>query len=194
MLLTSLSWFIVAVWLFWFLAYWNGGGRILSDIRRSLASGGERLDTALLVFIALFSPVLPFTGLAVAAGWLNPGQTVWAALAGALATGLGMGGTFFCRRYLGRFWTAETALQESHRVVDRGPYRIVRHPIYSMACLMHAGTALAFSIWWNWIACGLVIMAYVLKTAGEDAYLASNLAGYAAYKQRVRYRLLPGLW
>lgn len=194
MLTIALRGAVLALWLFWFFAYWQGGWRIVSDIRRSLISGGDRLDTASLACIALLSPVLPFTGLAMVAGWLDAGQNDGAAFAGAWVTAIGMAGTFFCRHILGRFWTAETALQESHRVVDRGPYRIVRHPIYTFACLMYAGTAFVFSTWWTWIASSLVIAAYVVKTAREDAYLLSTLAGYAGYSQRVRYRLVPGLW
>jgi len=105
-----------------------------------------------------------------------------------------MSGTFYCRHYLGRFWTAEAALQALHQVVDSGPYGVVRHPIYTAAWVMYLGTGLVFAIWWNWLACGLVMVAYILKARYEDVFLAANLPGYPAYQQRVRYQLIPGVW
>ena len=103
-------------------------------------------------------------------------------------------GTFYCRNYLGRFWTAETALQANHQIVDSGPYRAVRHPIYTCACVMYLGTALVFAAWWNGLIAGLVMLGYALKAKLEDDFLVCNLPGYQDYSQRVRYRLMLGIW
>lgn len=48
--------------------------------------------------------------------------------------------------------------------------------------------------WWNWLACGLVMVAYILKARYEDMFLSTNLPGHPAYQQRVRYQLIPGVW
>ena len=48
--------------------------------------------------------------------------------------------------------------------------------------------------WWGLAMAALVVAAYVLRTALEDATLRAELPGYADYARRVRYRLLPGVW
>jgi protein-S-isoprenylcysteine O-methyltransferase Ste14 len=116
------------------------------------------------------------------------------AVLGTILTLLGMGGAVFCRRYLGRFWTAETTVQPNHLIVEGGPYSYVRHPIYTGAILMYIGTALVFPTWWNIIATLLIILAYILKTLDEDLYLEGNLTGYTDYQRRVPYRLIPKVW
>jgi Putative protein-S-isoprenylcysteine methyltransferase len=105
-----------------------------------------------------------------------------------------MAGTFYCRHYLGRFWTAETTLLTEHQIVDRGPYGLVRHPIYTSACVMYFGTVLMFPAWWLILAAAIAIGAYVLKANLEDQFLMRRLSGYEDYRKRVKYRLLPGVW
>ncbi len=59
---------------------------------------------------------------------------------------------------------------------------------------MYLGTALVFAAWWNGLIAGLVMLGYALKAKLEDDFLACNLPGYQDYCQRVRHRLVPGLW
>jgi protein-S-isoprenylcysteine O-methyltransferase Ste14 len=101
---------------------------------------------------------------------------------------------FHCRTVLGSFWTAETALTNQHQVVDEGPYGVVRHPIYSFAILMYAGVGLTFFSWWNCLLAGLVVLGYFLKSNVEDQFLKENLPGYGEYSQRVKQRIIPGVW
>ena len=113
---------------------------------------------------------------------------------GTTLTLLGMGGTVYCRRYLDRFWAADTSVESEHPVVEGGPYSHVRHPISTWAIVMYAGTVLVFPTWWNFIATLLVVLIYVLKTIDEEHFLENNLTGYAHYQRRVPYRLLPKIW
>lgn len=192
-----LFWFTLALWVFWLLRYWGGGRRIVADVQRSSQSHASRLDTLLLVVITLLTAVLFGTGVLLTMGVGREFLLLQSVPATLLGTGLtlgGMLGTFYCRAYLGRFWTAEVALQPDHQVVDQGPYGLVRHPIYTAAVVMYAGTALVFPTVWTVASVVIVILAYAFKTADEDRYLAQTLVGYADYQQRVPYRLLPWLW
>ena len=82
-----------------------------------------------------------------------------------------------------------------HRVVDRGPYAVVRHPGYVGALLAcPLATPLLLGARWAWIPALASTAMLVLRTALEDRLLRRELAGYAAYAARVRHRLLPGLW
>jgi protein-S-isoprenylcysteine O-methyltransferase Ste14 len=111
-----------------------------------------------------------------------------------LLTSLGIWGTGYCRKVLGRAWTARTQSDPGQELVDIGPYGVVRHPIYAFAILMYAGLGLAFPVWWIALAALLVVAGYILKTWDEDTYLCKHLPGYAAYARRVPSRLIPGLW
>jgi protein-S-isoprenylcysteine O-methyltransferase Ste14 len=84
--------------------------------------------------------------------------------------------------------------ERGHHVVDTGPYRIVRHPGYFAACLLFAGIALALGSWWALVPEGLAALLIVIRTEWEDRTLHAGLAGYEAYAQRVRFRLIPGVW
>jgi protein-S-isoprenylcysteine O-methyltransferase Ste14 len=101
------------------------------------------------------------------------------------------------------FWVAKTnaylsavvRIQDDrgHQVVTDGPYCYVRHPMYAGMFFFECIPFLLGS-WWALIPGGLMIVIFIIRTALEDKTLIAELPGYAEYAQRVRYRLLPGIW
>jgi protein-S-isoprenylcysteine O-methyltransferase Ste14 len=81
-----------------------------------------------------------------------------------------------------------------HKVIDTGPYAIIRHPGYAFGFLLFLGMPLALGSMWALIPAILLCPLLVLRTIWEDRTLREELPGYAAYSQRVRYRLIPGAW
>src|SRR5512139_3760117 len=81
-----------------------------------------------------------------------------------------------------------------HYVVTSGPYRYVRHPMYAMMFCMWPGIALELGSWWALLPAAVIVIVFVIRTALEDRTLQAELPGYTAYAQRVRYRLVPGVW
>jgi protein-S-isoprenylcysteine O-methyltransferase Ste14 len=84
--------------------------------------------------------------------------------------------------------------ERGHRVASAGPYRYIRHPGYSGMLIYTFATLLILGSLW---ALGMAIVITgitLLRTALEDRTLQSELTGYADYAQRVRYRLVPGIW
>jgi protein-S-isoprenylcysteine O-methyltransferase Ste14 len=81
-----------------------------------------------------------------------------------------------------------------HRVIDVGPYAIVRHPGYVGAFLLMPGLAIALGSWWALIPAGAAALLLLLRTRWEDQTLQAELSGYKSYAERVRYRLIPGVW
>lgn len=81
-----------------------------------------------------------------------------------------------------------------HRVVTAGPYRYVRHPGYLGNMLSWLCSGLALGSWLAMVPATVMALLYVIRTAREDRILQEELEGYAAYAEKVRYRLLPGLW
>lgn len=75
-----------------------------------------------------------------------------------------------------------------------GPYRYVRHPGYVGALLVYISSPLALASLWTFVSATLLVVLFIFRTALEDQTLQLELEGYAEYAQRVRYRLLPGVW
>ncbi len=85
-------------------------------------------------------------------------------------------------------------LQDGQRVISDGPYRLVRHPMYSGTVLSWVGSALALGSWWMLVPAAAGIALFIWRTNQEDATLQEKLPGYAEYTTRTRFRLLPGVW
>lgn len=84
--------------------------------------------------------------------------------------------------------------ERGHQVVDAGPYRCVRHPMYVGMIFYDVSVPLLLGSWWGLAVGAVMIAAVVMRTALEDRTLQRELPGYGEYSQRVRYRLFPGVW
>jgi protein-S-isoprenylcysteine O-methyltransferase Ste14 len=82
----------------------------------------------------------------------------------------------------------------NHTVITAGPYRLVRHPMYSGAILMYASTALILGSLWALILAAIIAFLLLWRTALEDKTLRRELPGYEEYTTITRYRLIPGIW
>ncbi|MHC4679105.1 MAG: methyltransferase family protein [Planctomycetota bacterium] len=81
-----------------------------------------------------------------------------------------------------------------HRVITTGPYRKVRHPGYVGAILWAISTPLIVGSAYGLIPAAIAVILLIIRTSWEDKLLRSKLKGYDEYSERVRYRLLPGIW
>jgi len=79
-------------------------------------------------------------------------------------------------------------------VVQEGIYRRIRHPMYLGIIVGFVGIPLVLSSWWAMIPSVVIVGLFVYRTYLEDLMLIDGLAGYAEYTEKVRYRLLPGIW
>ena len=95
-----------------------------------------------------------------------------------------------------RFFSSTVRIQtdRGHEVCDSGPYQVVRHPGYAGNLLPLLGIALALCSVWTLIPAGVALIIAVIRTALEDQTLREELPGYRDYAQRVRYRLIPGIY
>lgn len=92
--------------------------------------------------------------------------------------------------YLGR--TIE--VDKDQQVISSGPYAIVRHPFYSGTILMFLATPLALGSWWALIPALLIIPTMIIRILDEEKALSSELLGYTEYLDKVKWRLVPGIW
>lgn len=121
------------------------------------------------------SPVLQAVGLVAVAGGLA--LAIWAMA-------------------VNRFFSSVIRIQtdRGHYVITDGPYRWVRHPGYAGAPFLFVGSGLALGSWAATAMGVLFLPMLVLRLLHEDRVLHEQLPGYAAYAERVRYRILPGVW
>lgn len=95
-----------------------------------------------------------------------------------------------------KFLVPTVRLQEERDqyVVQDGPYRFVRHPMYTGVVLTFLTMPLALGSWWAFIPGGIALLAIIVRTALEDKTLQNELPGYVSYTKSTRYRLIPGVW
>lgn len=162
--------------------------------RRAIGPGTRRWD---LWWIAIFWPLM--ASIAVTAGlearggaspmpapWLGPGLLL-------LGAGLTLSG--WAAAVNPHFeGTVRIQSERGHRVVDAGPYRLVRHPGYLGLALWALASPLLLLSVRALLPAALAAAWVALRTALEDALLRRELQGYAGYARRVRFRLVPGLW
>jgi protein-S-isoprenylcysteine O-methyltransferase Ste14 len=100
---------------------------------------------------------------------------------------------------LGAWWTfrentfaaAVVKIQEGQRVVDTGPYAIVRHPMYASGLFLFLGIPLLLGSWLGLGFSALFILAIAWRAVQEERALRAELSGYEDYAARVRYGLVP---
>jgi len=95
--------------------------------------------------------------------------------------------------FLGRSLTPYPKPLAAGTMIERGPYRLVRHPIYTAVVLGMTGIALRGG---DWIAVALAIGLlpfFFAKSTFEERHLVAQYPSYEEYRQRVRRRLVPGL-
>lgn len=89
---------------------------------------------------------------------------------------------------------ATIVVEDDQPLITTGLYGIVRHPMYSGALIMMAGTPLALGSLWGLLTAAAALPALAARIADEESMLVDELTGYREYTTRVRHRLVPGLW
>ena len=85
-------------------------------------------------------------------------------------------------------------VQEGQQVVDTGLYGIVRHPMYAVTLWLFLSIPVVLGSWWSLLCFAPYIAVLVLRIQNEEKVLTRDLPGYAEYKTRVKYRLIPFVW
>ena len=85
-------------------------------------------------------------------------------------------------------------VQENQKVVDTGLYGIVRHPMYAVTVWLFLSIPVVLGSWWSLLCFVPYIAVIAVRIVNEEKVLAKGLDGYAEYKKRVKYRILPFVW
>ena len=196
----SLAWPMAWAFLAWFGLYSLAGfvllPRALIEERSRMHEDFDRADLlrAGLASLFLFPVTLAVCGVdaRLSASPALP-SSLRAAACGVFVLGYGFG--MWAAR-VNPFFSKEVRIQRErgHHVVDRGPYAFVRHPGYAGPMLAHIALPLALGSLTGLLpallGCGLL----GLRALYEERRLARELAGYAEYAARVRFRIVPRVW
>jgi protein-S-isoprenylcysteine O-methyltransferase Ste14 len=185
-------WFHIAE-RFWivFVIYWLVSARKLKAVKRREPLH-ERLLYMIPVIISyflLFSDVLRFTSLGFRLFQVS-------ALLGATGVGITAAAValaIWARWHLGENWSGAVTLKAGHELISSGPYRLIRHPIYTGILSAMAGTALALGELRGLLALALAVSAFYYKARKEEGYLMMEFGDkYRDYSARTG-RLFPKL-
>jgi len=179
-------WISGAIWVL-FSIYWEIEAKKAArdKSRESSASRGLHVLIVNVALLLLFIPVPGLNGRFLPVALMPLGL--------AIQTG-GVLLAVWARRHLGRNWSGRVTLKVDHELVRTGPYRFVRHPIYTALLAMYAGTAVVSGEWHALVGFVLVPLAYWRKIRIEEANLAGAFgASWDDYCRSTR-ALVPGLF
>ena len=183
---------VALVWLAWLL-YWFVSA-FGNKAAARVDSWGSLLVYRIPLLVAFLLLFARAGGPYLAGLWRRflPMSQGWAWLGLALLL-LGLAFACWARIVLGRNWSATVQLKQDHELVVVGPYRRVRHPIYTGMLLGLLGTALVFGEWRGLLALALVAAAFWFKLRHEEAWMRERFGtAYVDYMRRTK-ALIPGL-
>jgi protein-S-isoprenylcysteine O-methyltransferase Ste14 len=162
----------------------------------------NRTEKRAFTWDTVFYQITVLTGAALLAAWtarrLNM-QQLWhvgydGGIALALLTLAGLLFTWWARFHLGRLWSGTITRKEGHRVIDTGPYALVRHPIYTGLIFALFATAIAQATFTGLVGAVLIAFGLWVKARIEERFLTAELCAdaYGAYRRRVPM-LIPGI-
>jgi protein-S-isoprenylcysteine O-methyltransferase Ste14 len=124
-------------------------------------------------------------------GWSNASPAV--VILGNVLVAVGFAGQVLAFRE-NTFAASTVEIAKDHRVISTGPYAWVRHPQYVAAFLYLLGMPLALGSYWGLLVLVPMIAAIIWRLFDEEQLLAARLPGYSEYQNRVRWRLIPGIF
>jgi protein-S-isoprenylcysteine O-methyltransferase Ste14 len=101
---------------------------------------------------------------------------------------------FYLVSKINTYAAANVRVEKGQRIVDTGVYGLVRHPMYFGTLFLIVGTPLALGSWWTLLLTPAFLLLLYFRIASEEKVLMRDLAGYAEYQRKVRYRLIPFIW
>ena len=165
-------------------------------LRERMRPGGKRPPPALRLFIIVVLAHWIVAGLDHGRLHLSDTVPLWLQAVG-LAVFAGAYALCIWAMAVNRFFSSVVRIQtdRGQYVVTTGPYAFIRHPGYAAGILIMLASGLALG---SWLAAAVIVIASLpflfYRAITEDRTLLAELPGYRSYAERVRWRLLPGIW
>lgn len=162
-------------------------------LARRLQAKEERSQQGALVKLSglLFIVGFVVAGLDFRFGWSNVSQTITWIACGVFLIGY----LLYAEVMRENVWLSRTIeVSEGQKVIDKGLYGVVRHPMYLATVLMFLAIPIILGSWWAVIPFVGYIPVIATRAVDEERFLAVELEGYADYCKRVKWRILPFIW
>ena len=171
-----------ALWIGWIL-YWLVSSQFVLKTKKN--ETWQRLQhtipTTIGVMTIFYGPAIDIFNWgklydSVIIGWL-----------GVLVTAAGHAFSIWARIHIGKYWSGTVALKHDHKIIDTGPYGLVRHPIYTGLLSGALGTAMAAGTKEAFFGVAIMIPGYILKWKREEKIMLAEFGqGYADYMKRTK--------
>lgn len=183
---TSPATWIAAAWILW-LAYWAvSAPRVKPAMRVESRRSRWGRHVLLIILAVLLLRRYPWLDGTLLNQRFVPDER-WLAWLGCAVTVFGLGFACWARAVLGRNWSGIVQLKQDHELIVRGPYSLVRHPIYTGLLLAVFGTGLAIGEWRTLISVAMVGIAFWRKLRLEEQWLCELFGDpYRNYMRRVK--------
>ena len=170
---------------------------LLTITRRSRSATGEKQDRSTLRVLWIVIALSVTAGVFVAQNWragVLPNGRMFE-VAGVVLFAAGLIFRWWAIMTLGRFFTVDVTIEKDHELVERGPFRLVRHPSYTGVLLAFVGFALTLRNWLSFLVVLVpIFVAFVRRMNVEENALAEALGNqYRDYIRRTK-RLVPGVY
>ena len=171
---------ITALWTLWLL-YWLIAGRDVKATQRHESPGSRARHIVPLIIgaLLLWRPTLP--GGFLCGKILPPSLALY--LVGVVIFVAGLAFTVWARIHLGRNWSGTVTLKQDHELVRDGPYRYVRHPIYTGLLVAFIGNAISRDEWRGILAVAIIYAGFLFKLKLEERWMTEQFGD--AYRRYV---------
>ena len=167
---------------------------VIAVLAQILYKDRPKKQAGLITNLLIITPFVLVFGLFYLRGYFATYESTLATrIAGTIITVFGMLGYILSHFYLRRNWSLSASIKEGHKLVKNGPYRFVRHPMYSSMTVMVLGSGLLTA---NYaiILCTLVVgIVYYIRARKEEALLRGEFPEYDQYVKETRM-LIPGVF
>jgi protein-S-isoprenylcysteine O-methyltransferase Ste14 len=162
-------------------------------LERRMRMRERRQEQSIIIKLAILVMALAFVlpGLDKRFGWSHP-STALIVIADVLVL-VGYAIVFLVFRE-NRYAARTVAVDEEQKVINSGPYAVVRHPMYVGMLLMYVFSPLALGSYWAMLPALILVPIIIARIVNEEIVLKQDLPGYEAYIQKTKYRLIPGIW
>jgi protein-S-isoprenylcysteine O-methyltransferase Ste14 len=168
------------LWIAWLVYWWISARNVKRNRwREPLVTQLPHRVPLILAAILLSAP--RWLPRALTGRFLPEGNLFLALGVALLAAGLGF--AVWARRHLGRNWSSQVVVKEDHALIQSGPYRHLRHPIYTGILLAFLGTAVTIGEWRGLLAFLCVVFSFAVKGRAEEQRMEGIFPEYQKYRR-----------
>jgi len=175
----------------WMMFYFIRNDPELLVRRMRMREQREEQGVLIRVMLVFFTATFLLPGFDRRFGWSDP--PAWLEILALALVFVGYMSLFFVLRE-NSYASRVIEVEADQKVISSGPYALVRHPMYTGVLLMYGISPLALGSIWGMLPMILLPVLLAKRIRDEERVLREELEGYREYTQKVKWRLLPGVW